>query len=212
MAPKQAPTRKGNFSDPEIELLVQEIQRRHTHLFAPRGQWLAATTRQREWEAVRDRLNAVFHCGRYVEDCKRKWRWLKYDVKRRVGANPPADVTANLTPIERTIHGLLPQQGIHGIGSLDTSAQAEGSGDDILIIQVKEEASPSGHQPQHTEQQTSGPAQESAQHHGVEPRDPAAEALPPPPAAEALPPPPAAFADAFSIIIVISWLLYALAK
>ncbi|XP_030047938.1 nuclear apoptosis-inducing factor 1-like [Microcaecilia unicolor] len=128
MAPRLPPTRKGNFTDAEIELLVQEIDRRHTFLFAPTGQRLAATTKQREWEAVRDHLNAVFHSGRDVEDCKRKWRRLRRDVRRKAGGNPPAHDTTNLTPLERIVHRLLPQEGIHGVpGTLDTSAQPEGT-------------------------------------------------------------------------------------
>ncbi|XP_030058281.1 nuclear apoptosis-inducing factor 1-like [Microcaecilia unicolor] len=128
MAPRLPPTRKGNFSDAEIELLVQEIDRRHTFLFAPTGQRLTATTKQREWEAVRDHLNAVFHSGRDVEDCKRKWRRLRRDVRQKAGGNPPAHDTANLTPLERIVHRLLPQEGIHGVpGTLDTSAQPEGT-------------------------------------------------------------------------------------
>ncbi|XP_030050542.1 nuclear apoptosis-inducing factor 1-like [Microcaecilia unicolor] len=176
MAPRLPPTRKGNFSDAEIELLVQEIDRRHTFLFAPTGQRLAATTKQREWQAVRDHLNAVFHSGRDVEDCKRKWRRLRRDVRRKAGGNSPAHDTTNLTPLERIVHRLLPQEGIHGIpGTLDTSAQPEGTGDDSH----SDEAGPSGLQAQ---QRTAAAAAEEE------------EALPPLPSPPSLPSPAAAAA------------------
>ncbi|XP_030058282.1 nuclear apoptosis-inducing factor 1-like [Microcaecilia unicolor] len=191
MAPRLPPTRKGNFSDAEIEILVQEIDRRHTFLFAPTGQRLAATTKQREWQAVRDHLNAVFHSGRDVEDCKRKWRRLRRDVRRKAGGNPPAHDTANLTPLEQIVHYLLPQEGIHGFpGTLDTSAQPVGTGDDSH----SDEAGPSGLQAQ---QITAAAAEE------VLPPRPAAaaaaaeeeEALPPLPSPPSLPSPAAAAAE-----------------
>ncbi|XP_054868348.1 t-SNARE domain-containing protein 1-like [Amphiprion ocellaris] len=79
-----AEKRKGNFSETEIEVLVDEMEARKSILFGGHSSGITNKRKGTEWQQVVTSVNSVSSTERTVAEVKRKWSDLKVEAKKRV--------------------------------------------------------------------------------------------------------------------------------
>ncbi|XP_018588464.2 nuclear apoptosis-inducing factor 1-like [Scleropages formosus] len=99
-----AKKRKMNFSDREVEIIVEEIDR-HKHVLV--NHFNAGVThiaKNNAWQEILKRVNAVTTCPRELAEVKKKWSDLKTEVRRKVAqARAAMDGTADSAPVSVTL-------------------------------------------------------------------------------------------------------------
>ncbi|XP_035813267.1 t-SNARE domain-containing protein 1-like [Amphiprion ocellaris] len=75
---------KGNFSETEIEVLVDEVEARKSILFGGHSSGITNKRKGTEWQHVVTSVNSVSSTERTVAEVKKKWSDLKVEAKKRV--------------------------------------------------------------------------------------------------------------------------------
>ncbi|KAJ7414200.1 Nuclear apoptosis-inducing factor 1 [Willisornis vidua] len=151
-----AKKRKMNFSEREVEIIVEELERGKHLLVNHFNAGVPLAAKAAAWHDILRRVNAVATCHRELPEVKKKWSDLKTEVRRKVaqvraamegagegqnggggGAGPegedPAGAAAApviLTPMQQRICNLLGEATIISLPSGDCGA---GDGGDIPI-------------------------------------------------------------------------------
>ncbi|XP_027132538.1 nuclear apoptosis-inducing factor 1-like [Larimichthys crocea] len=79
--------KKRNFTESELEVLINEVEMHREILFGTLSTGINAKRKRREWEHVCEAVNAVGSEQRTESELKKKWSDLKVEVKRRVSAH-----------------------------------------------------------------------------------------------------------------------------
>lgn len=84
MANGERKTKKRNFTQCEIEVLVGEVDTRKKMLFGGHSVGITNAKKALEWQHVADAVNAAASEGRTVAEIKKKWSDIKVDAKKRL--------------------------------------------------------------------------------------------------------------------------------
>ncbi|XP_074464906.1 nuclear apoptosis-inducing factor 1 [Larus michahellis] len=149
-----AKKRKMNFSEREVEIIVEELERGKHLLINHFNAGVPLAAKAAAWHDILRRVNAVATCHRELPEVKKKWSDLKTEVRRKVAQvraamegggesqngngngteseDPTGAATAPviLTPMQQRICNLLGEATIISLPSGDCSA---GDGTEIPI-------------------------------------------------------------------------------
>ncbi|XP_062386939.1 t-SNARE domain-containing protein 1-like [Sardina pilchardus] len=87
MAKSDRNTKKRNFTDCEVEVLVNEVEQRQRVLFGGHSSGITNAKKTCEWEHVAHAVNAAASQGRTIAEIKKKWSDIKVDAKKRIAAH-----------------------------------------------------------------------------------------------------------------------------
>ena len=73
--------RKANFTDAEKELLIQEVNKKHTSLFGKFSNKLSKCRKQSLWEEVAEKMSQFSGIRRDVGEIKTKWSNMRQEAK-----------------------------------------------------------------------------------------------------------------------------------
>ncbi|XP_044295753.1 nuclear apoptosis-inducing factor 1 [Varanus komodoensis] len=141
-----AKKRKMNFSEREVEIIVEELERSKHLLINHFNAGVPLAAKAAAWHNILRRVNAVATCRRELPEVKKKWSDLKTEVRRKVAqvraameggsdgqegggegqeAEDPAGATAApviLTPMQQRICNLLGEATIISLPAGDCAA------------------------------------------------------------------------------------------
>ncbi|XP_025969660.1 nuclear apoptosis-inducing factor 1 isoform X2 [Dromaius novaehollandiae] len=141
-----AKKRKMNFSEREVEIIVEELERGKHLLINHFNAGVPLAAKAAAWHDILRRVNAVATCHRELPEVKKKWSDLKTEVRRKVAQvraamegggesqsgngngpeseDPTGTATAPviLTPMQQRICNLLGEATIISLPSGDCSA------------------------------------------------------------------------------------------
>ncbi|XP_066466914.1 nuclear apoptosis-inducing factor 1 [Tiliqua scincoides] len=150
MSSPPAKKRKMNFSEREVEIIVEELERSKHLLINHFNAGVPLAAKAAAWHNILRRVNAVATCRRELPEVKKKWSDLKTEVRRKVAqvraamegggeghdggggghdAEDPTGATAApviLTPMQQRICNLLGEATIISLPAGDCTA-ADGS-------------------------------------------------------------------------------------
>jgi hypothetical protein len=122
--------RNPNFSESEIQILVDEVEKSRQVLFSKFSNTSTNSSKKRAWLAICEKINSVHNFGykRTPEEIKKKWSSYMSDAKRKAsyrrreaektgGGPPPPELSA----MEEKVVGIMGSTSIAGIeGGIDT--------------------------------------------------------------------------------------------
>ncbi|XP_060613552.2 nuclear apoptosis-inducing factor 1 isoform X1 [Anolis sagrei] len=79
-----AKKRKMNFSEREVEIIVEELERSKHLLINHYNAGVSLAAKAAAWHNILRRVNAVATCRRELPEVKKKWSDLKTEVRRKV--------------------------------------------------------------------------------------------------------------------------------
>lgn len=111
----QAKKRKMNFSEREVEIIVEEMEKQKHVLVNHFNAGVTHITKNNAWMEILKRVNAVANCQRELAEVKKKWSDLKTEVRRKVaqaraameGTGDCTTVPVILTSMQQRICNLL---------------------------------------------------------------------------------------------------------
>ncbi|XP_066568895.1 nuclear apoptosis-inducing factor 1 isoform X2 [Amia ocellicauda] len=111
----QAKKRKMNFSEREVEIIVEEMEKQKHVLVNHFNAGVTHITKNNAWVEILKRVNAVTTCQRELAEVKKKWSDLKTEVRRKVaqaraameGTGDCTSVPVILTSMQQRICNLL---------------------------------------------------------------------------------------------------------
>ncbi|KAG7480546.1 hypothetical protein MATL_G00057330 [Megalops atlanticus] len=111
----QAKKRKMNFSEREVEIIVEEMEKQKHILVNHFNAGVTHITKNNAWVEILKRVNAVTTCQRELAEVKKKWSDLKTEVRRKVaqaraameGTGDCTSVPVILTSMQQRICNLL---------------------------------------------------------------------------------------------------------
>lgn len=80
----QAKKRKMNFSEREVEIIVEEMEKQKHILVNHFNAGVTHIAKNNAWIEILKRVNAVSNCQRELAEVKKKWSDLKTEVRRKV--------------------------------------------------------------------------------------------------------------------------------
>uniref|UniRef100_A0A3B1IC62 Nuclear apoptosis inducing factor 1 n=1 Tax=Astyanax mexicanus TaxID=7994 RepID=A0A3B1IC62_ASTMX len=111
----QAKKRKMNFSEREVEIIVEEMEKQKHVLVNHFNAGVSHIAKNGAWLEILKRVNAVTNCQRELAEVKKKWSDLKTEVRRKVaqaraameGTEDCGTVPVILTAMQQRICNLL---------------------------------------------------------------------------------------------------------
>ncbi|XP_051964039.1 nuclear apoptosis-inducing factor 1 isoform X2 [Xyrauchen texanus] len=111
----QAKKRKTNFSEREVEIIVEEMEKQKHILVNHFNAGVTHIAKNSAWMEILKRVNAVTTCQRELAEIKKKWSDLKTEVRRKVaqaraameGTGDCTTVPVILTSMQQRICNLL---------------------------------------------------------------------------------------------------------
>ncbi|XP_066500716.1 nuclear apoptosis-inducing factor 1 [Hoplias malabaricus] len=111
----QAKKRKMNFSEREVEIIVEEMEKQKHILVSHFNAGVTHIAKNNAWMEILKRVNAVTNCQRELSEVKKKWSDLKTEVRRKVaqaraameGTGDCSTVPVILTAMQQRICNLL---------------------------------------------------------------------------------------------------------
>lgn len=117
-----SPSKKRNFTECELETLLNEVEARKSVLFGFLSTGISAKSKRVEWDKVCLAVNAVGSQQRTAADLKKKWSDLKVEVKRRTAAHRQSVATTGggtgehqLSPFEQRVAGIVGDTALSGV-------------------------------------------------------------------------------------------------
>lgn len=83
-----AKKRKMNFSEREVEIIVEELELKKHLLVNHFNAGVPLAAKSAAWHSILRRVNAVATCRRELPEVKKKWSDLKTEVRRKVAQSP----------------------------------------------------------------------------------------------------------------------------
>ena len=77
-------SKKRNFTQCEVEVIVGEVEKRRKVLFGGHSVGITNAKKARERQTVADAVNAVASQPRTVAEIKKKWSDIKVEAKKRL--------------------------------------------------------------------------------------------------------------------------------
>nr|XP_033816506.1 nuclear apoptosis-inducing factor 1 [Geotrypetes seraphini] len=126
-----AKKRKMNFSEREVEIIVEELEKQKHVLINHFNAGVPLLTKNSAWQHILKRVNAVTTCQRQLTEVKKKWSDLKTEVRRKVaqvrvameGEGDVASAPVILTPMQQRICNLLGEATIINLPTSDCNAE-----------------------------------------------------------------------------------------
>lgn len=79
-----AKKRKMNFSEREVEILVEEIEKQKHTIVNHFNAGVTHMAKNKAWGDILKKVNAVTTCPRELHEVKKKWSDMKTEVRRKV--------------------------------------------------------------------------------------------------------------------------------
>ncbi|XP_043914624.1 nuclear apoptosis-inducing factor 1 [Protopterus annectens] len=126
-----AKKRKMNFSEREVEIIIEELEKQKHVLINHFNAGVPLLTKNNAWQEVLKRVNAITTCHREMAEVKKKWSDLKTEVRRKVAQvraamESESDVTTApvvLTAMQQRICNLLGEATIVNLPSGESTAE-----------------------------------------------------------------------------------------
>ncbi|XP_033845360.1 nuclear apoptosis-inducing factor 1 [Periophthalmus magnuspinnatus] len=127
-----AKKRKMNFSDREMEIIVEEIEKQKHTLVNHFNAGVTHMAKNQAWVDILKKVNAVTTCPRELAEVKKKWSDMKTEVRRKVAQARAAiegtssdctPVPVILTAMQQRICNLLGEATIISIPAGDSDAE-----------------------------------------------------------------------------------------
>ncbi|XP_046873074.1 nuclear apoptosis-inducing factor 1-like [Hypomesus transpacificus] len=122
MASAGKKTKKRNFLDCEIEVLVGEVEKRKKILFGGHSMGVTNAKKTLEWQTLAEAVNATASEDRTVAELKKKWSDIKVEAKKRlahhrqsVSATGGGKGTPELTPLDERLAGIIGESLLSGV-------------------------------------------------------------------------------------------------
>lgn len=127
----QAKKRKMNFSEREVEIIVEEMEKQKHILVNHFNAGVTHIAKNNAWIEILKRVNAVTTCQRELAEVKKKWSDLKTEVRRKVaqaraameGTADCTSVPVILTSMQQRICNLLGEATIISLPAGEASAE-----------------------------------------------------------------------------------------
>ncbi|KAL6485665.1 hypothetical protein MHYP_G00050570 [Metynnis hypsauchen] len=114
--------KKRNFTECEVEALLNEVEARKKCLFGTLSSGITAKRKRSEWDSVCEAVNAVGSEHRTLAEIKKKWSDIKVDVKRRLTAHRQSVTQTGggvgdieLTPFDQRAAGIVGDAALTGV-------------------------------------------------------------------------------------------------
>uniref|UniRef100_A0A3P9NND8 Nuclear apoptosis inducing factor 1 n=1 Tax=Poecilia reticulata TaxID=8081 RepID=A0A3P9NND8_POERE len=127
-----AKKRKMNFSEREVEIIVEEIEKQKQTLVSHFNAGVTHMAKNNAWVDILKKVNAVTTCPRELPEVKKKWSDMKTEVRRKVAqaraaiegtAADCAPVPVILTAMQQRICNLLGEATIISLPAGDPEAE-----------------------------------------------------------------------------------------
>uniref|UniRef100_A0A3Q3W8L9 Myb/SANT-like DNA-binding domain-containing protein n=1 Tax=Mola mola TaxID=94237 RepID=A0A3Q3W8L9_MOLML len=127
-----AKKRKMNFSEREVEIIVEEIEKQKHILVNHFNAGVTHMAKNNAWVEILKRVNAVTTCPRELPEVKKKWSDMKTEVRRKVAqaraaiegtSADPTPVPVILTAMQQRICNLLGEATIISLPAGDSDAE-----------------------------------------------------------------------------------------
>ncbi|CAM4681829.1 unnamed protein product [Leuciscus chuanchicus] len=122
MANTERKTKKHNFTQCEVEIIVGEVEKRSKMLFGGHSVGITNAKKALEWQKVADAVNAAASQPRTVAKIKKKWSDIKVDAKKRlalhrqsVSATGGGKGTPELTPLDERLAAIIGESLLSGV-------------------------------------------------------------------------------------------------
>ncbi|XP_062269034.1 nuclear apoptosis-inducing factor 1 [Platichthys flesus] len=131
-----AKKRKMNFSEREVEIIVEEIERHKHTLVNHFNAGVTHMAKNNAWLEILEKVNSVTTCPREQSEVKKKWSDMKTEVRRKVAQARAAieGTAADCTPVpvilsamQQRICNLLGEATIISLSSGDTEISLSGA-------------------------------------------------------------------------------------
>ncbi|XP_056320457.1 nuclear apoptosis-inducing factor 1 isoform X2 [Danio aesculapii] len=127
----QAKKRKTNFSEREVEIIVEEMEKQKHILVNHFNAGVTHIAKNSAWMEILKRVNAVSTCQRELAEVKKKWSDLKTEVRRKVaqaraameGTGDCTTVPVILTSMQQRICNLLGEATIISLPAADAGTE-----------------------------------------------------------------------------------------
>ncbi|CAH2316198.1 nuclear apoptosis-inducing factor 1 [Pelobates cultripes] len=127
-----AKKRKMNFSEQEVEIIMEEMEKQKHVLINHFNAGVPLLTKSNAWQEILKRVNAISTCQRELAEVKKKWSDLKTDVRRKMsqaratmeGEGDGEPVV--LTPMQQRICNLLGESSILSLPNHECPADISG--------------------------------------------------------------------------------------
>lgn len=127
----QAKKRKTNFSEREVEIIVEEMEKQKHILVNHFNAGVTHIAKNSAWMEILKRVNAVSTCQRELAEVKKKWSDLKTEVRRKVaqaraameGTGDCTTVPVILTSMQQRICNLLGEATIISLPAAEAGAE-----------------------------------------------------------------------------------------
>ncbi|NP_001090371.1 nuclear apoptosis inducing factor 1 S homeolog [Xenopus laevis] len=115
-----AKKRKMNFSEQEVEIILEEMEKQKHILINHFNAGVPLVTKSNAWHDILKRVNAISTCHRELAEVKKKWSDLKTEVRRKMsqarlaveGEGDVGTAPVMLTPMQQRICNLLGESAI----------------------------------------------------------------------------------------------------
>lgn len=127
-----AKKRKMNFSEREVEIIVEEIEKQKHTLVNHFNAGVTHIAKNNAWGAILKKVNAVTTCPRELAEVKKKWSDMKTEVRRKVAQARSAiegtstectPIPVILTAMQQRICNLLGEATIINLPAGDSDAE-----------------------------------------------------------------------------------------
>lgn len=127
-----AKKRKMNFSEREVEILVEEIEKQKHTIVNHFNAGVTHMAKNKAWGDILKKVNAVTTCPRELHEVKKKWSDMKTEVRRKVAqaraaiegtAADSAAVPVILSAMQQRICNLLGEATIISLPAGDPDAE-----------------------------------------------------------------------------------------
>ncbi|XP_006014040.1 myb-related transcription factor, partner of profilin [Latimeria chalumnae] len=126
--------RKLKFNHQELEILVEDVIKNYDRLFGAEGVRLTPTQRNKIWEMITIKTNAVGRTVRSIQDIKKRWADIKIKTKKklamdrktvwRTGGVP--HIPSSLSPLEQRVMSTFHRANLVSVAGTDTQGSPLG--------------------------------------------------------------------------------------
>ncbi|XP_075690296.1 nuclear apoptosis-inducing factor 1 [Rhinoderma darwinii] len=126
-----AKKRKTNFSEQEVEIIMEEMEKQKHILINHYNAGVPLLTKSNAWYDILKRVNTISTCHRELAEVKKKWSDLKTEVRRKMsqaratleGEGDVSTPPVMLTPLQQRICNLLGESVILSLPTQECPAE-----------------------------------------------------------------------------------------
>ncbi|XP_053552011.1 nuclear apoptosis-inducing factor 1 [Bombina bombina] len=129
-----AKKRKMNFSEQEVDIIMEEMEKQKHVLINHFNAGVPLLTKSNAWHHILKRVNAISTCHRELAEVKKKWSDLKTEVRRKMsqaratveGEGDVGTAPILLTPMQQRICNLLGESAILSLPAQECPTEIPG--------------------------------------------------------------------------------------